>query len=62
MPKEAQIGEWLDGASHVCCIHADRKKAEETIERIIELENQGVQVIFAHDVEWEDNPQNKSRF
>jgi glyoxylase-like metal-dependent hydrolase (beta-lactamase superfamily II) len=62
MRKELDIGEWLDSAGHICCIHADRKKAEETIETIIQLEKKGVEVIFAHDVEWEDNPKNKSRF
>lgn len=59
---EKQIGEWNDAQGHVCCIHADRKMAEETIERIRQLEKQGVEVIFAHDVEWENVPANKARF
>jgi glyoxylase-like metal-dependent hydrolase (beta-lactamase superfamily II) len=59
---EKRIGEWEDAHGHVCCIHADRKQAEETIERIRLLEKEGVEVIFAHDVEWEENPANRSRF
>lgn len=62
MRKEREIGEWLDGEGHICCIHADRKLAEQTIERIQELESSGVEVIFAHDYEWEEDEQNKSRF
>ncbi|KAF1848894.1 Metallo-hydrolase/oxidoreductase [Cucurbitaria berberidis CBS 394.84] len=56
------IGEWNDAQGHICCIHADRKQAEETIERIRQLEKEGVEIIFAHDVEWETNPANKARF
>ncbi|KAH9878083.1 hypothetical protein J1614_003300 [Plenodomus biglobosus] len=59
---EKTIGEWNDAEGHVCCIHADRKQAEETIERIRGLESQGVEIIFAHDIEWERNPANQSRF
>lgn len=59
---EKQIGEWTDVEGRVCCIHADRKGAEETIERIRQLENEGVEIIFAHDVEWENNAANKVRF
>lgn len=59
---EKQIGEWDDAEGHVCCIHADRKGAEETIQRIRQLENEGVEIIFAHDVEWENDPANRSRF
>ncbi|KAH7093625.1 AhpD-like protein [Paraphoma chrysanthemicola] len=59
---EKSIGEWNDAHGHVCCIHADRKQAEETIERIRVLEKEGVEVIFAHDVEWENDPANHERF
>jgi glyoxylase-like metal-dependent hydrolase (beta-lactamase superfamily II) len=59
---EKSIGEWDDAHGQTCCIHADRKQAEETIERIRNLEQQGVEIIFAHDVEWENDPANKSRF
>lgn len=59
---EKQIGEWHDADGHVCCIHADRRSAQETIERIRQLEQEGVEVIFSHDVEWENNPANVRRF
>jgi hypothetical protein len=59
---EKQIGEWNDTHGQVCCIHADRKQAEETIERIRILEKEGVEIIFAHDTEWENNPANRTRF
>lgn len=62
MRNERQIGEWHDAEGHICCIHANKKEAEETIERIRELERQGVEVIFAHDVEWEENQGNRGRF
>jgi glyoxylase-like metal-dependent hydrolase (beta-lactamase superfamily II) len=60
--REREIGEWTDDQGHICCIHGDKNLAEQTIERIRELEEQGVEVIFAHDVEWEENPANKHRF
>jgi glyoxylase-like metal-dependent hydrolase (beta-lactamase superfamily II) len=59
---EKSIGEWEDAHGHVCCIHADRKQAEETIGRIRDLEQEGVEIIFAHDVEWEKDPANSARF
>jgi glyoxylase-like metal-dependent hydrolase (beta-lactamase superfamily II) len=59
---EKSIGEWEDAHGHVCCIHADRKQAEETIERIRNLEQEGVEIIFAHDIEWENDPANSARF
>jgi glyoxylase-like metal-dependent hydrolase (beta-lactamase superfamily II) len=59
---EKKIGEWHDAHGHVCCIHADKKQAEETISRIRELESEGVEIIFAHDVEWENAPENRARF
>jgi glyoxylase-like metal-dependent hydrolase (beta-lactamase superfamily II) len=59
---EKSIGEWEDDHGHTCCIHADRREAERTIERIRILENEGVEIIFAHDVQWENEPSNKSRF
>ncbi|KAI8625580.1 Metallo-hydrolase/oxidoreductase [Xylariaceae sp. FL1651] len=46
---EKSISEWYDAHGQVCCIHADRSKAEETIERIRGLEKKGVEVILAHD-------------
>ena len=62
MRKEREIGEWQDAEGHICCIHGDKKLAEQTIERIRELEQQGVEVIFAHDIEWEEKPDNRFRF
>lgn len=59
---EKQIGEWTDAEGHVCCIHVDRKAAEETIRRIRQLEEKGVEIVFAHDVEWENNLESKGRF
>lgn len=62
MTQERGIGEWEDTEGHVCCIHSDKKLAEQTIDRIRKLEQQGVEVIFAHDVDWEENPANRGRF
>lgn len=62
MRGQKKIGEWHDLEGHVCCIHADKKVAEETIGRIRELERKGVEIIFAHDVEWEEDSRNESRF
>jgi glyoxylase-like metal-dependent hydrolase (beta-lactamase superfamily II) len=62
MRRQKEIGEWRDGQGHLCCIHADRKTAEQTIDRIRELEERGIEVIFAHDVEWEEDARNKHRF
>lgn len=59
---EKSIGEWDDAHGQTCCIHANRKQAEETIQRIRTLEQEGVEIIFAHDVEWENDPANKTRF
>ncbi|KAJ2993456.1 hypothetical protein NUW58_g1836 [Xylaria curta] len=59
---EKAIGEWLDVHGQVCCIHADRAKADETIERVRGLEERGVEVILAHDVEWEADTRNAKRF
>ncbi|KAK4947410.1 hypothetical protein LTR10_013778 [Elasticomyces elasticus] len=62
MRNERKIGEWLDDHGHICCIHADKKLAEQTIGRIQQLESDGVEVIFAHDFEWEEDVKNQSRF
>lgn len=59
---EREIGEWRDAHDAVCCIHANRKQAEETIRRIQVLEEQGLEVILAHDAEWADNPSNHGRY
>jgi glyoxylase-like metal-dependent hydrolase (beta-lactamase superfamily II) len=59
---EREISEWLDDQGHICCIHANKEDARRTIERIRVLEAEGVEIIFAHDVEWEENPRNSERF
>jgi len=60
--KQKDIGHWHDAKGQVCCIHADEKAAKATIDRVRTLEEEGVEVIFAHDVEWEQDPKNKGRF
>ncbi|KAK4038861.1 N-acyl homoserine lactonase AttM [Parachaetomium inaequale] len=62
MRGERAIGEWRDDNGYLCCIHEDRVKAEETVKRIRGLEEKGVEVIFAHDVEWESDLRNQDRF
>ncbi|KAL6705081.1 hypothetical protein ACN47E_007340 [Coniothyrium glycines] len=57
---EKSIGQWYDTQGHICCIHADRDQAEKTIVRIRKLQEQGVEVILAHDDEWQR--QNQARF
>ncbi len=66
---EREIGEWHDAHGRRCCIHADRGRAEETLARIRRLEarpaaggEDHVEVIFAHDVEWERDAGNRGRF
>ena len=59
---EKSISEWLDEQGLICCIHIDKAEAEKTIERVRRLEEQGVEVVFAHDVEWEENLENRKRF
>jgi glyoxylase-like metal-dependent hydrolase (beta-lactamase superfamily II) len=59
---EKSIGEWEDAQGQICCIHADREQAEETIGRIRQLQQQGVEIISAHDPDWENDPANKTRF
>lgn len=62
MRNEREIGEWLDQEGLICCIHADKHLAQQTIGRIRELESMGTEVIFAHDYEWEGDSKNKARF
>ncbi|KAJ5513156.1 hypothetical protein N7463_002708 [Penicillium fimorum] len=62
MRWEREIGEWHDESGHICCIHADKKQAEKTIALISRLESEGVEVILAHDVEWEEKSENQARF
>ncbi|KAJ8119657.1 hypothetical protein ONZ43_g3443 [Nemania bipapillata] len=60
--REKGISEWLDAHGQVCCIHADRAQAEATIDRIRDLESKGVEIILAHDVDWERDVRNAKRF
>ncbi|UNI22996.1 hypothetical protein JDV02_008838 [Purpureocillium takamizusanense] len=60
--KERAIGEWVDAHGYTCCIHEDRAQTEATLHRIRVLEEQGVEVILAHDVEWESDERNRKRF
>ncbi|PWI73094.1 hypothetical protein PCL_10109 [Purpureocillium lilacinum] len=60
--KEREIGEWRDAHGHMCCIHEDRTQTEATLSRIRSLKDEGVEVILAHDVEWERDEKNRQRF
>lgn len=62
MTGEKEIGEWVNGQGHTCCIHADKLEAAKTIDRVRQLALEGVEVIFAHDAEWEGAPRNERRF
>ncbi|KAH7137046.1 beta-lactamase-like protein [Dactylonectria estremocensis] len=62
MRHEREIGQWQDAEGHLCCIHADLEKAMSTMERIRKLESKGIETIFAHDVEWENDKRNSHRF
>lgn len=62
MRREREIGEWHDENGHICCIHTDKEQAEKTIELILQLESEGVEIILAHDVEWEEKSENQARF
>jgi len=46
----------------MCCIHEDRTQTEATLSRIRSLGDEGVEVILAHDVEWERDEKNRQRF
>lgn len=54
-------GEWVDGEDRVWYIHANYRQVEETIRRVKMLEGKGVEVVFAHDVEWETDRGNAGR-
>ncbi|QVM06217.1 hypothetical protein D8B26_000928 [Coccidioides posadasii str. Silveira] len=60
--KERGISQWQDSTGHMCCIHADPKRTEETLELLGAFERQGVEVILGHDVDWEMDPVNAHRF
>ncbi len=65
LSKELEIGTWTSAHGDICCIHVDKAQAEATIDRIAALENlqdQHVEVILAHDIDWLSMPSNKKRF
>ncbi|KAG0648547.1 3-hydroxyisobutyrate [Hyphodiscus hymeniophilus] len=65
LTKELSIATWNNSHGDICCIHVDRRVAEETIERIAALEkfrDQQVEVIMAHDITWLNTEGNKKRF
>jgi glyoxylase-like metal-dependent hydrolase (beta-lactamase superfamily II) len=62
-----EIATWEDDAGKMCCIHVDRIKAKETIGRIRRLAQDGpdggeVEVVFAHNPEWEEKAKKEGRF
>lgn len=59
---EREIGTWEDAEGHTCCIHSDRAKAEETIMMVRGLEGEGVEVVLAHDDQWEIEARKVGRF
>ncbi|KAL9110660.1 MAG: hypothetical protein Q9227_004837 [Pyrenula ochraceoflavens] len=60
--QEREIGTWEDADGKSCCIHASRQETETTLEMIRGVEKSGVEVVFAHDWEWEERDENRSRF
>lgn len=64
---EKKIATWLDSSMSVCCMHSDRDQAEKTIDSIREaVESPGelgkVEVVFAHDADWEAEARGRKRF
>jgi hypothetical protein len=65
MRKELAIATWSGAHGEICCIHVDKERSKETIERIAALEklrDQQVEVILAHDIEWLNKEANMKRF
>jgi glyoxylase-like metal-dependent hydrolase (beta-lactamase superfamily II) len=65
LTKELAIATWSGSHGEVCCIHVDKRVAEETIERIAmleKLESDQVEIILAHDIDWLNKEANKKRF
>ncbi|KAM0713411.1 hypothetical protein Q7P37_010373 [Cladosporium fusiforme] len=64
---EKEVATWLDEHQSVCCIHSDKKQAEQTLSVIRRtLKSPGslgeVEVIFAHDADWELDAKKRGRF
>ncbi|MCJ1327020.1 hypothetical protein MMC10_003686 [Thelotrema lepadinum] len=51
---EVGIAEWDIEGGGKGCIHFDKEAAEETLERIRGLERVEVEIVLAHDWEWEE--------
>lgn len=55
---EGEIAEWLDKEGRTCCIHADKGKATQTLQRFAQLktsaeaEGFSLEIVFAHDRLW----------
>ena len=61
--EEADIAEWPGPHGDMCSIHVDKKKTMESLRRVRKLCTMGdVEVIFAHDVEWANQPTSKACF
>lgn len=70
---ERDIATWTDNHGKYCCIHADVPAAKETIARLREVGYNGIQidgetekaeveVIFAHNADWEAAAKKQNRF
>ncbi|KAJ9653789.1 hypothetical protein H2198_007078 [Neophaeococcomyces mojaviensis] len=73
---ERDIATWVDDTGRHCCIHYDIPKAKETIGRLAEVQKVGmevegqdgrkekaeVEVVFAHNWEWEEEAVRRGRF
>lgn len=68
---ECEIATWTDneGAQH--CIHSDIPMAQQTIQRLAQVQQEGlevdgvkanVEVVFAHNWQWEEEAKNSNRF
>jgi len=67
---EKEIAEWTDPElpGTVCCIHADKEAAKQTLNRIKQAESGqveelgAVEVVFAHDAVWDAKAKKEARF
>jgi len=69
---ERDIATWQDDTGKHCCIHADIPMAKETISRAKQIHDNGfdagegekaeVEVVFAHNWEWDADAKEKGRF
>lgn len=70
---EKDIATWTDETGKHCCMHVDIPSSKETLARLHAASTQGIQlagedhpadveVVFAHDFEWEEEAKRKGRF